>query len=101
MQQQESVISGVIPLRSHLHSGYSHPLLREWQKEKTLTKSSLMFPLFITDSPDAITPVASLPGVSRFGLATIVEYLTPLVKDGLKSVLIFGVPENIQKVLLY
>ena len=87
-----------IPLGSHLHSGYSHPLLREWQKEKTLTKSALMYPIFVTDSPDSVTPVTSLPGVSRFGLNTLVDHLTPLVKDGLKSVLIFGVPEKLAKV---
>lgn len=33
--------------------GYFHPLLRSLQGERHLTKDMLMYPLFITDDPDA------------------------------------------------
>lgn len=49
-----------------LHSGYNHALMREWQKEKSLSKSSLVYPLFISDQFDQITEIKSLPGISRF-----------------------------------
>jgi len=41
--------------------------------------------------------VASLPGVSRWGVASLLEYLKPIVANGLRSVLLFGVPEKVTK----
>lgn len=38
-----------------------------------------------------------MPGVSRFGLNQLKLYLDPLVKNGLTSVLLFGVVENAEK----
>lgn len=32
-----------------LHAGYGHKVLQEWQGAGTITKSSLVFPLFIVD----------------------------------------------------
>lgn len=100
-------------ISSQLHAGYSHPLSRAWQAERQLTKvltgpappkifrviltfhssqSMLIYPLFITDNPDEVTPIPSLPNQSRLGLNKIVPFLTPLVQKGLRSVILFGVP---------
>ena len=38
-----------------------------------------------------------MPGIYRFGVNKLEEHLTPAVKAGLSSVLLFGVPENIPK----
>lgn len=43
-------------------------------------------------------PVASMPGVSRLGVHRLKEALEPIVKKGLKSILLFGVAENLSKV---
>ena len=83
-------ISGDIS--SQLHGGYSHPLARAWQAERQLTKSMLIYPLFITDDPDDESIIASLPGQRRWGLNKIVAFVRPLVAKGLKSVILFGVP---------
>ncbi|EAS31741.3 delta-aminolevulinic acid dehydratase [Coccidioides immitis RS] len=83
-------ISGDIS--SQLHAGYSHPLNRIWQAERQLTKSMLIYPLFITDVPDEETPIPSLPNQYRRGINRLVPFLTPLVKKGLRSVILFGVP---------
>ncbi|KAF2272711.1 delta-aminolevulinic acid dehydratase [Westerdykella ornata] len=83
-------ISGDIS--SQLHGGYSHPLARAWQAERQLTKSMLIYPLFITDQPDEETLIPSLPNQYRRGINKIVPHLTPLVNKGLKSVILFGVP---------
>ncbi|KAI5813583.1 hypothetical protein BZA77DRAFT_321187 [Pyronema omphalodes] len=77
---------------SILQGGYHHPLSRQWQAERQLTKSALVYPLFITDNPDEETLVASLPGQYRRGVNKIVPFLEPLVKLGLRSVILFGVP---------
>ncbi|KAK4951433.1 Aminolevulinate dehydratase [Elasticomyces elasticus] len=83
-------ISGSIS--SQLHGGYSHPLARQWQAERQLTKSMLIYPLFITDNPDEETLIPSLPGQKRLGINKLVPLLTPLIAKGLKSVILFGVP---------
>ncbi|KAF2210125.1 hypothetical protein CERZMDRAFT_46019 [Cercospora zeae-maydis SCOH1-5] len=83
-------ISGDIS--SQLHGGYSHPLARAWQAERQLTKSMLIYPLFITDNPDEMTSIPSLPNQKRMGLNRVVPFLQPLVAKGLKSVILFGVP---------
>ncbi|KAL1990718.1 hypothetical protein VTN49DRAFT_6557 [Thermomyces lanuginosus] len=83
-------ISGDIS--SQLHAGYSHPLSRTWQAERQLTKDMLIYPLFITDNPDEETPIPSLPNQYRRGLNRLVPFLEPLVRKGLRSVILFGVP---------
>lgn len=102
-------ISGSIS--SQLHAGYSHPLSRSWQAERQLTKvppptsppqpgiaidrpiqDMLIYPLFITDNPDEETPIPSLPNQYRRGVNRLVPFLAPLVRKGLRSVILFGVP---------
>lgn len=51
------------------------------------------------DDPNAVQPVASMPGVSRYGINRLKEALDPIVKKGLKSILLFGVAESLSKVL--
>lgn len=83
-------ISGDIA--SQLHGGYSHPLARSWQAERQLTKSMLIFPLFVSDQPNEETLIPSLPGQHRRGLKTLLPFLEPLIRKGLRSVILFGVP---------
>lgn len=54
----------------------------------------LIYPLFVTDNPDEETPIPSLPNQCRRGLNRLVPFLTPLVRKGLRSVMLFGVPLN-------
>jgi len=83
-------ISGDIS--SQLHAGYSHPLARSWQAERQLTKSMLIYPLFISDQDDEEVLVPSLPGQCRRGINKLVPFLEPLIHKGLRSVMLFGVP---------
>lgn len=89
---QATSVSIAGDISSQLHAGYSHPLARAWQAERQLTKAMLIYPLFITDNPDEVTPIPSLPNQSRLGLNQIVPTLTPLIEQGLRSVILFGVP---------
>ncbi|XP_010142991.1 PREDICTED: delta-aminolevulinic acid dehydratase, partial [Buceros rhinoceros silvestris] len=80
---------------SLLHSGYFHPVLRSWQgTATTFDDSNLIYPIFVTDSPDAQPPPFSL---LRYGVNKLEGMLRPLVGDGLKCVLIFGVPSKVHK----
>ena len=50
------------------------------------------------DSPDSIENIKSMPGQARYGVNKVCDMLHPLVEKGLESVLLFGVPSNLQKV---
>ncbi|KAG8968404.1 Aminolevulinate dehydratase [Tulasnella sp. 419] len=84
-------------ISSILQGGYNHPLSRTWQSQRQLTKSMLMYPIFITDDPQASVTINSLPGQKRWGVDRLEEFLGPLVTKGLKSVILFGVPLNCEK----
>jgi hypothetical protein len=83
---------------SVLQGGYHHPLPRQWQAQRQLTKTMLMYPIFITDDPQASAPIASLPGQRRWGVDRLKGFLDPLVNRGLRSVILFGVPLSCEKV---
>ncbi|KAL2259097.1 hypothetical protein VTK26DRAFT_7349 [Humicola hyalothermophila] len=83
-------ISGDIS--SQLHAGYCHPLARTWQAERQLTKSMLIYPLFISDQDDEEVLIPSLPNQHRRGINRLIPFLEPLVHKGLRSVILFGVP---------
>lgn len=51
-----------------------------------------MYPLFITDDPDSLEPIPSLPEQYRIGIRRLKEVIEPLYKKGLRSVILFGVP---------
>jgi hypothetical protein len=85
-------------LSSILQGGYQHPLSRSWQGRRQLTKSMFMYPIFITDDPDASVEIATLPGQRRWGVNKLEGFLGPLVQKGLKSVILFGVPLKCVKV---
>ena len=52
----------------------------------------LIYPLFISDQPDEEVLIPSLPNQHRRGLNRLVPFLAPLVRKGLRSVILFGVP---------
>lgn len=83
---------------SILQGGYQHPLSRSWQGRRQLTKSMLMYPIFITDDPNASVEIATLPGQRRWGVNKLEGFLSPLIQKGLKSVILFGVPLICEKV---
>jgi len=83
---------------SVLQGGYHHPTPRKWQAKRHLSKSMFIYPIFITDDPEASDEIPSLPGQRRWGVNRLEEFLAPLVQKGLESVLLFGVPLNCNKV---
>jgi porphobilinogen synthase len=87
-----------LEISSILQGGYQHPLSRSWQSRRGLTKEMLMYPIFITDDPGASTEIKSLPGQRRWGVDRLEEFLGPLIKKGLGSVILFGVPMKCEKV---
>ncbi|KAG2219237.1 hypothetical protein INT45_009845 [Circinella minor] len=78
--------------KSVLHGGYHTNVSRSWQAERTLNKEMLMYPIFITDDPNALDPINSLPDQYRIGIDRLKAFIEPLYRKGLRSVMLFGVP---------
>lgn len=79
-------------ISSILAGGYAHPVAREWQAERRLTKSMFIYPLFISDNDDDEVLIESLPGQKRWGVNKVVPYVGKLIEKGLESIILFGVP---------
>lgn len=57
-----------------------------------------MYPIFITDDANASVEIPTLPGQRRWGVNRLEEFIGPLIKKGLESVILFGVPFDCNKV---
>ncbi|MEQ1689010.1 MAG: porphobilinogen synthase [Sphingopyxis sp.] len=66
----------------------AHAWSRELHREHRLGVSDLIWPLFVT-SGEAEEPIASLPGVSRWGVAGIVARAREAVSLGIPAIAIF------------
>ena len=60
----------------------------------------LIYPIFISDDPDASEAIPTMPGQRKWGVNKLEEFLGPLVKKGLRSIIIFGVIIKGEKVCL-
>jgi len=56
-----------------------------------------IYPIFISDEPDCEQEILTLPGQKRWGVNKLEGFLAPLVKKGLKGVILFGVPVTLAK----
>lgn len=61
----------------------------------------LIYPLFISDQVEEETLIPSLPNQHRRGINKLIPHLEPLVRKGLRSVILFGVPiaQNVKDTL--
>ncbi|CAH1100113.1 unnamed protein product [Psylliodes chrysocephalus] len=81
-----------------LHSGIFNSTLRDWQGLKCeITPKNFMYPIFIIEDEDAVQPIDSMPGISRFGINALKAHLEPIINNGLQSVLLFGVVSDLPK----
>ncbi len=69
-------------------------LMRNLVKDVYLTKEDLIYPIFVEEGENIKTEIASMPGIFRFSMDRIDEELQEIVKLGIKSVLLFGIPKH-------
>uniref|UniRef100_A0A8D8UG48 porphobilinogen synthase n=1 Tax=Cacopsylla melanoneura TaxID=428564 RepID=A0A8D8UG48_9HEMI len=82
----------------HLQTGYFNKTLQQWQSSNTnITPENLMLPIFVVDSPDAVETISTMPGVYRYGVNKVTEFLSPAVANGLQSILLFPVLKSLPK----
>jgi porphobilinogen synthase len=66
--------------------------LRDLVRETTLSASDLVLPLFVEEGLEGRSPIGSMPGVERLGLAAAVEEAGSALALGIPAVLLFGIP---------
>lgn len=69
-------------------------LMRNLVKDVYLTKEDLIYPIFVEEGENIKTEIASMPGIFRFSMDRIDEELQEILKLGIKSVLLFGIPKH-------
>lgn len=69
-------------------------VLRKMVRETRIDKSSLAYPLFVTEGNNIKEEISSLPGQYRYSVDRMEEKLTELMDAGVSSVLLFGIPAH-------
>jgi porphobilinogen synthase len=68
--------------------------IREMLRETRVNVSNLMAPVFVRDGERVVEPVEAMPGVNRYSVDTVSDYVGGLVEEGVRSVLLFGIPDS-------
>jgi porphobilinogen synthase len=68
--------------------------LRDLVRETTLAPSDLVLPLFVEEGLEGRSPIGSMPGVDRHGLASVVEEAGAALALGVPAVILFGIPSE-------
>jgi porphobilinogen synthase len=66
--------------------------LRDLVRETTLAPSDLVLPLFVQEGLEGRSPIGSMPGVDRHGIASAVEEAGAAHALGVPAVILFGIP---------
>ena len=68
--------------------------LRKMVRETRIDASSLIYPMFVMDGENRVEEIASLPGQNRYTVDRMDEELDRLARAGVKSLMLFGIPEH-------
>ncbi|WP_418818101.1 porphobilinogen synthase [Pseudoruminococcus massiliensis] len=68
--------------------------LRSMVRETRISKSDLIYPVFVVEGENIKNPVESMPNVYQYSLDRMDEILNEVEKSGISGILIFGVPKH-------
>ena len=68
--------------------------LRKMVRETRVDASSLIYPMFVMDGTNKVEEISALPGQNRYTVDRMGEELERLHSAGVKSVMLFGIPEH-------
>jgi porphobilinogen synthase len=66
--------------------------LRDLVRETTVAPSDLVLPVFVEEGLDGRSPIGSMPGIHRHGVASAVQEAGEAFALGIPAVLLFGIP---------
>jgi porphobilinogen synthase len=70
------------------------PELRRIVRETRLSPDNLALPLFVCLGEGVANPISSMPGVFQHSVDRLVETAREALAEGVRSVLLFGIPES-------
>ncbi|MCY0865750.1 MAG: porphobilinogen synthase, partial [Sulfobacillus sp.] len=68
--------------------------LRDLVRETRLHPAELIYPVFVKPGRDRQDPLQSMPGIFQWSPDTLERHLTTVYQKGIKSFLLFGIPEH-------
>jgi len=71
-----------------------NPILRNMISESQVRIDDLIMPLFVCPGKKVENPIKSMPGNSQLSVDLLVEECKKIADTGVKSVLLFGIPEH-------
>src|ERR1700760_588009 len=83
-----------LKLTSRLRRLRTTPTMRALVQETRLSPDILMLPLFVCEGEGVRREVASMPGVFNLSVDVAVREVEAAKADGIKSVLLFGLPSH-------
>lgn len=72
----------------------SNPITRDMMRETTVSAANLIMPLFAVSGTNVKNPIPSMPGQYQMSIDLIVEKCKHLNSLGIKSILLFGIPDH-------
>ena len=69
-------------------------VIRNLVKDVYVSKEDLIYPIFIEEGENIKNEIPSMPGIFRYSIDRLSEELDELVKLGINSILLFGIPKN-------
>ena len=69
-------------------------ILRDMIRETVVSLDDLIMPLFVVTGENVRNPISSMPGNFQLSVDLLVEECKLLVAQGIRSVLLFGIPET-------
>lgn len=63
--------------------------IRKLVQDVKVTKEDLVYPVFVHDGQDSVTPIESLPGQNRYSIEGLLTYCDQIVAHGLHAIALF------------
>jgi porphobilinogen synthase len=68
------------------------PCIRKLVSETLINPRQLVAPIFVRPGRGIVEPIKSMPGINRYSVDTVGEYVSELADVGIEAVLLFGIP---------
>ncbi len=68
--------------------------MRDMVSESTIQPNKLIMPVFVDENANSPKPIPSMPGIFRYPISGLADYLNSLESSGVRSILLFGIPSS-------
>lgn len=72
----------------------NNPVIRSMVRETRVSADALIYPIFVKEGVNIKEEITSMPGQYRYSIDRLGEELEAVVKSGVKSILLFGIPDK-------